>query len=46
MPEVSVMILKAQPLNMTHELHGRTSAFRIVEVRLQVNGIILKRHYL
>ncbi len=42
MPEVGVVILKVQPLNMTSELPGRTSAFRIVEVRLQVNGIILK----
>ncbi|AYB48707.1 efflux transporter periplasmic adaptor subunit [Candidatus Williamhamiltonella defendens] len=45
MPEVGVIILKAQSLNMTSELPGRTSAFRIVEVRPQVNGIILKRHY-
>lgn len=44
-PEVGIVTLKAQPLNITTELPGRTSAFRIAEVRPQVSGIILKRNY-
>ena len=44
-PEVGVVTLKAEPLNVTTELPGRTSAFRIAEVRPQVSGIILKRHF-
>lgn len=44
-PEVGVVTLKAEPLNVTTELPGRTSAFRIAEVRPQVSGIILKRNF-
>ncbi|EIC82366.1 efflux RND transporter periplasmic adaptor subunit [Serratia sp. M24T3] len=44
-PEVGVVTLKAAPLNVTTELPGRTSAFRIAEVRPQVSGIILKRNF-
>ncbi|QCR36874.1 efflux RND transporter periplasmic adaptor subunit [Nissabacter sp. SGAir0207] len=45
MPEVGVVTLKAAPLNITTELPGRTSAFRVAEVRPQVSGIILKRNF-
>lgn len=45
MPEVGVVTLKTEPLQMTTELPGRTSAFRIAEVRPQVSGIILKRNF-
>ncbi|CQH31352.1 efflux RND transporter adaptor subunit AcrA [Yersinia enterocolitica] len=44
-PEVGIVTLKAAPLNITTELPGRTSAFRVAEVRPQVSGIILKRNY-
>lgn len=44
-PEVEVVTIKAQPINITTELPGRTSAFRIAEVRPQVSGIILKRQF-
>ena len=44
MPEVGVVTLKSEPLVITTELPGRTSAFRIAEVRPQVSGIILKRN--
>lgn len=44
-PEVGIVTLKSQPLNITTELPGRTSAFRIAEVRPQVSGIILKRNF-
>ncbi|MBX8476023.1 efflux RND transporter periplasmic adaptor subunit [Pseudomonas capsici] len=42
-PQVGVVTLKAQPYALTTELPGRTTAFRVAEVRPQVNGIILKR---
>ncbi|TBL84135.1 efflux RND transporter periplasmic adaptor subunit [Hafnia alvei] len=45
-PEVGVVTLKAEPLNVTTELPGRTSAYRIAEVRPQVGGIILKRNFM
>ncbi|ELZ0583541.1 efflux RND transporter adaptor subunit AcrA [Yersinia enterocolitica] len=44
-PEAGIVTLKAAPLNITTELPGRTSAFRVAEVRPQVSGIILKRNY-
>ena len=44
-PEVGVVTLKSAPLKITTELPGRTSAFRIAEVRPQVSGIILKRNF-
>jgi membrane fusion protein (multidrug efflux system) len=42
-PEVEVVVLHAQPVSLTTELPGRTSAFRVAEVRPQVNGVVLKR---
>jgi membrane fusion protein (multidrug efflux system) len=42
-PEVAVMTLKQQPVSLNTELPGRTVAFRIAEVRPQVNGVIQKR---
>ena len=42
-PKVSVVTLKAQPVPIATELPGRVSAYRVAEVRPQVNGIILKR---
>lgn len=44
-PDVGVVTLKSEPLQITNELLGRTSAYRIAEVRPQVNGIILKRNF-
>ncbi|MGM3183889.1 efflux RND transporter periplasmic adaptor subunit [Dickeya oryzae] len=44
-PEVGIVTIKSQTLNITTELPGRTSAYRIAEVRPQVNGIILKRNF-
>lgn len=44
-PEVGVVTLKSEPLQMTTELPGRTSAYRVAEVRPQVSGIILKRNF-
>ncbi|AZI88595.1 MAG: multidrug efflux RND transporter periplasmic adaptor subunit AcrA [Enterobacter cloacae] len=44
-PEVGVVTVKAEPLQITTELPGRTTAYRIAEVRPQVSGIILKRNF-
>lgn len=45
-PKVSVITVKTAPLAVTTDLPGRTSAFRISEVRPQVSGIILKRNFI
>src|SRR6202171_4422660 len=42
-PEVGVVTLHPQPVTITTDLPGRTSAYRIAEVRPQVSGVILKR---
>ncbi len=42
-PQVGVITLQPQAFTLTSELPGRTSAYRVAEVRPQVNGIILKR---
>lgn len=44
-PQVSVHVVSSEPLSVTTELPGRTSAFRVAEVRPQVSGIILKRNF-
>jgi len=43
MPQVGVVTLEAEPFAVTSSLPGRTAAYRIAEVRPQVNGIIQKR---
>jgi membrane fusion protein (multidrug efflux system) len=40
---VDVVTLHAQPVTLTTDLPGRTSAFRTAEVRPQVSGVLLKR---
>ncbi|MDQ1212009.1 efflux RND transporter periplasmic adaptor subunit [Pantoea anthophila] len=45
-PEVGVVTLKTEPLKISTELPGRTSAYRVAEVRPQVSGIILKRNFI
>jgi len=42
-PEVGVVTLHPQPVTITTDLPGRTVAYRVAEVRPQVNGVILKR---
>ncbi|MDZ3995683.1 toluene efflux RND transporter periplasmic adaptor subunit TtgA [Pseudomonas sp. Teo4] len=42
-PLVGVVTIQPQAFTLTSELPGRTSAYRVAEVRPQVNGIILKR---
>ncbi len=43
--EVDVVTLAAQPAEIKVELPGRTVAYRVAEVRPQVNGIIKKRFF-
>jgi len=45
-PQVSVHIVSSAPLSVTTELPGRTSAYRVAEVRPQVSGIILQRNFI
>lgn len=42
---VTVVTLKKQPITLTRELPGRTSAYLVAEVRPQVNGIVKKRSF-
>ena len=42
-PEVATVTVALEPVLLTTELPGRTSPYRIAEVRPQVNGLILKR---
>jgi membrane fusion protein (multidrug efflux system) len=42
-PEVAVVAIQPQQVVITTELAGRTSAYRVADVRPQVNGIIQKR---
>lgn len=41
--EVGVLTVASAPVKLTQELPGRTSAFRVAEVRARVNGIVLRR---
>ncbi|HOX59758.1 MAG TPA: efflux RND transporter periplasmic adaptor subunit [Candidatus Paceibacterota bacterium] len=43
MPEVATVTVTRQLVRLTTELPGRTSPYRIAEIRPQVNGLILKR---
>lgn len=42
-PEVGVVTVRAHEVILTSELPGRTSAFRVAEIRPQVSGLIQKR---
>lgn len=42
-PEVATVTVARQSVLLTTELPGRTSPYRIAEIRPQVNGLILKR---
>lgn len=44
-PQVTVHVVEKASLAVTTELPGRTTAFRIAEVRPQVSGIVLKRNF-
>ncbi|HAW61907.1 MAG TPA: efflux RND transporter periplasmic adaptor subunit [Pseudomonas sp.] len=42
-PKVGIVTVQTEPFAVTTDLPGRTRAYRIAEVRPQVNGIIQKR---
>ncbi|GAB6182624.1 efflux RND transporter periplasmic adaptor subunit [Thermodesulfovibrio hydrogeniphilus] len=44
-PEVSVIKVETEEVVLTTELPGRTSPYRVAEIRPQVSGIILKRYF-
>ncbi len=44
--EVGVVTITPTPVTLTRELPGRTSAFRVAEVRARVNGIVLKKLFI
>ena len=43
LPEVAIVTVQPEEIVLTTELPGRTSAYRIAEIRPQVNGLIQKR---
>jgi membrane fusion protein (multidrug efflux system) len=43
--EVGVVRLEPTAVTLTRELPGRTSAYRVAEVRARVNGIVLRRFF-
>ncbi|MBK9519948.1 MAG: efflux RND transporter periplasmic adaptor subunit [Anaeromyxobacter sp.] len=43
--EVGVVTLAPTSVTLTRELPGRTSAFRVAEIRARVSGIVLKRRF-
>ena len=42
-PEVATVTVRPQKVLLTTQLAGRTSAFRVAEIRPQVNGLVRKR---
>jgi membrane fusion protein (multidrug efflux system) len=43
--EVGVVTLEAQPVTLTTELPGRTSAYLVADIRPQVNGLLQTRKF-
>jgi len=43
--EVTVVTLHPRPVSLTTDLPGRTSPYRVAEVRPQVGGVILRRNF-
>lgn len=43
--QVGVVTIEPRAITLSRELPGRTSAFRVAEVRARVNGIVLKRRF-
>ena len=44
-PEVGIYTVKSEVIPVSTELPGRTTAYRVAEVRPQVSGIVLKRKF-
>jgi len=45
-PQVSIVTIQPQKVTLSTQLPGRTSAFRVAEIRPQINGLILKRLFI
>lgn len=45
-PEVTTIQVVTKPLELTTELPGRTSPYRVAEVRPQINGLIQRRMFI
>jgi membrane fusion protein (multidrug efflux system) len=45
-PEVTVVPIHRQPVPVTTELPGRTSAYLVAQVRARVDGIVLRREFM
>ncbi len=45
-PDVTVVTIHTAPVVLTTDLPGRTSAYKVSEVRPQVGGVILKRAFI
>ena len=43
LPEVGIVTLESQPVTITNELAGRTTAYLVAEVRPQVSGLVQER---
>lgn len=44
-PSVTVLQLQSMPVVLSDELPGRVAAFRTADIRPQVGGIVLRRHF-
>lgn len=44
-PEVTVVVVQSQAVALTSDLPGRTTPYRVAEVRARVDGIVLKREF-
>src|SRR5258707_2687947 len=44
-PEVTVVTFHKEPVPVTTELPGRTSAYLVAQVRARVDGIVLRREF-
>src|SRR3979490_2380666 len=44
-PEVTVVTIHKQPVPVTTELPGRTSAYLVAQMRARVDGIVLRREF-
>lgn len=44
-PPVGILTLAAEPVTLTTELPGRTSAYMIAEIRPQVSGLLVERRF-
>src|SRR5712671_584328 len=45
-PEVTVVTVHREPVPVTTELPGRTSAYLVAQVRARVDGIVLRREFM